>query len=130
MKSMKFEPITKLDQSTNENVALIRLKELPTGFRVVSAEAVVIESLNKEEIQVTRATIVSNQTNEPEEIYCLMINHLDSIEPSSSQSSVGAVGFGKYSNLAVIQERAQEEASYLHDNKGAVINMINKEISS
>jgi hypothetical protein len=43
-------------------VAMISLKELPSGFQVLSAETALIESLSEERKKTIRGRILSNQT--------------------------------------------------------------------
>ncbi len=58
-------------------------------FCVISAKAVVIESLEKVDIKISRERLVFNQTNESEQVYCLVLYEVDSIVDSYSYSGSG-----------------------------------------
>jgi hypothetical protein len=61
-------------------VAVIRLKELPVGFRVISTESALIESVSNVSKQFIRESMLSNQTDEPEVVCCEAVFEAASIE--------------------------------------------------
>jgi hypothetical protein len=115
-------PIDRVRLGTH--VVVIRLNELPSGFRVLSAEAVSIESLPKAHMKHICENILSNQTNEPEEIYCGSLFEVESIDAASRTSFLNGYSFGMYSNLAAIQNNA----ATLSRHQAYLIQMLNKEL--
>jgi hypothetical protein len=117
-----MHPINRL--RLESHVAMIRLKELLSGFRVLSADAVSIESLPESHKQFIREVLLSNQTNDPEEVWCIAMFEVESIDSASCFSMFEGYGLGDYSNLADIHEAAANENGCQVD----LIKMLNKEI--
>jgi hypothetical protein len=117
-----MHPISKIRLETH--VAVIRLKELPSGFRVLSAEAALIESLPEEFKKPSREDILSFQTNRPDDVCCLAVLNVEAIDGSKIRFLFNNYGFGPYSNIAAIQKKAATE----NDRQADLIKMLNKEI--
>jgi hypothetical protein len=114
------------------HAAVLRLKEIESGFRVLSAEAAPVESLESEEAKTIRGMILSNQIKEPEKITgfaIFFVEHIDSAKPTSYFCTES--GFGDYSRSipGVLQNlnEIQESALYLKDRRIDLINVMNKE---
>jgi hypothetical protein len=99
-------------------IAFIQLKELSGGFRVISAEAVPIDSLQDKHAQDTRDIILSDQNDHPEDVWCLTMFKVD-----KCFLRVDSYGLGIYSELASIQD----EAATLNGIRVGIIQMLNKE---
>jgi hypothetical protein len=65
------------------HVAVIRLKELPVGFRVISADAVSFEILPDDAKRDIRDSILSDQTNHPDKVSCAAMFYVQAIDASS-----------------------------------------------
>jgi hypothetical protein len=117
-----MHPISKLRMESY--VAVIQLLELPNGFRIVSAEALSIDSLPSDKNQATREGLVYNQTNDPEDVCCLVLYHLSPMDNTCPTVSVRSFNCGKYSNLAEIQIAA----SSMNGSQDGIIKKLNKEI--
>jgi hypothetical protein len=115
-----IHPISRL--RLESHVAVIRLMELPSQFRVISADLVSIEILPDNLRQQIRDIILSFQTNHPNEVSCVAMFDMEAID-DSSHSFIGGYRFGPYSNLAAIQEKAAAE----NDRQADLIKMLNKE---
>jgi hypothetical protein len=105
------------------HVGLIRVKELPVGFRVLSAEAALIESLSNDLKQDIRKVLLSNQTNIPERVWCVAMFEVESINATNNCVPFCAYSFGTNSNLAAIQDKAVIDNS----RQVELIKMLNKE---
>jgi hypothetical protein len=93
-------------------VGMIRVKELPVGFRVLSAEAIAIENiLPEDQKQDIREIILCNQTKDPEKVWCIVIFEVESIDATTATKNClfQEYGFGLYSVLAAIQDKATNE---------------------
>jgi hypothetical protein len=105
------------------HVAVIRLKELPVGFRVLSAEAVRIDGFPEVQKQFIREVLLSNQTHEPESVWCMAKVSLEAIDAASSFSLFEGYGLGDYSDLGAIHDEATAE----NGRQVELIKMLNKE---
>jgi hypothetical protein len=102
---------------------MIRVKELPVGFRVISAEAAYIDSFPENQSKIIREDILSAQTNQPERVWCGAMFEVESINATNHCSPFCAYSFGTYSNIAAIQEKAATE----NGRQVEFIKMLNKE---
>jgi hypothetical protein len=93
-----LHPIGRIRLETQ--VTAIRLKELPSGFRVLSTEFVSIESLPEGSRKTIRDNIHSNKTNGPDEVWCTAIFDVESIDATSHGFFVCGYVAGEYSDLA------------------------------
>jgi hypothetical protein len=117
-----LHPISRIRLETH--VALIRLKELPVGFRVLSADAVRIDGLLEVQKNHLLGKVLKNQTNRPENVCFEAMFEVESINAAGSCSLFSGYEFGDYfNNLADIQE----EAAYDNDRQADLIKMLNKE---
>jgi hypothetical protein len=114
-----MHPISRI--RLGSHVAVIRLKELPNGFRVLSVEAVSIESLPDKH---KYGEVLNYQTNQPELVYCVALFHVEAIDVSSSCIFPIGYRFGTYLNLAAFQVAA----SLNNGRQDELIKMLNKEI--
>jgi hypothetical protein len=106
--------------------AVIRLKELPGGFRVLSAYSVSIESLpDKQAQQDVRDNVLSLRTNRPGKVCGLAMYDVEAIDPANSFCMCEGYVFGDYSHLAAIQKKASIE----NGRQVYLIKMLNKESS-
>jgi hypothetical protein len=111
--------------SMESHVAVIRLKEIPNGFRVLSTETALIESLPEDPKRYIRENILSNQTNHPEKVWCVALFEVEAIDNRNNCSFYDIFGgLGKYSNLAAIQDKAATESF----RQVELIKMLNKEL--
>jgi hypothetical protein len=117
-----MHPISRLRLETH--VAFIRLKELHGGFRVLSAEALYIESFPDAEKIIIREIILTNQTDEPENVCCEAVFEVQAIESTNNCRIFNGYSFGEHSNLAAIQGRAATE----NGRQAELIEMLNKEL--
>jgi hypothetical protein len=115
-----IHPISKTRFETH--VVVIRLKELPSGFRVLSAETVSIESFPDDQKDTIISNIHSFQTNQPENAYCVAIFKVENIDASEIRFLLIPYGVGTYSNLAAVQEEAATE----NGRQAELIQMLNK----
>jgi hypothetical protein len=119
VKSVMY-PISRL--RLESHVVVIHVKELSNGFRVLSTEAVSIESLTAERAQSARDIILASETDHPEDVCCGAILEVESID--AAYDCFYCCGLGKYTNLASIQDKAAN----LNGHRVELIKMINKEI--
>jgi hypothetical protein len=105
------------------HVVVIQVKELPSGFRLLSTEASSFESLRNDHKQSVREIILCNQTNEPETVYCIAMFHVDATDATNNCRLLQEYGVGPYSNLAEIKEKVAIVNGRLAD----LIKMLNKE---
>jgi hypothetical protein len=106
------------------HVAILRLKELPRGFRVLSSEESSIESLSEEKKKLSIAALLSSQTNHPENVCCVALFELEDLHAANSCFLCEGYGFGDYSDLASIQENA----ATVNGHQAELIEMLNKEV--
>jgi hypothetical protein len=114
-------PISRLRIETH--FVMIRTKELPVGFRVVSAEAISIESLPEEGMKPLRDMLLSLRTEEPEKVSTVGIFHVEAINAMKSSAIRIDYVFGDYSDLASIQLVAATENGH----QAELIKILNKE---
>jgi hypothetical protein len=112
-----MHPISKLRLETR--VAVIRLKELPGGFGVLSMEAVLIDSFPDDQKQIFRDRILSNQANYSDKTHFTVMFEMD-----VARSFISGYILGDYSNLAEIHTIA----SNANDMQADLINMSNNEL--
>jgi hypothetical protein len=105
-------------------IAVIRLKELSNGFRVLSVEAALIESATEDQKKHIRDTILTNQTYLPEMVCCVALFHVEAIDVSRSCTFPIGYGFVTYSNLVAVQEKAATE----NVRRAELIKILSKEI--
>jgi hypothetical protein len=117
-----MHPISKL--RLESHVAVIRLKELPVKFRVISAEPVLIESLRDPHRQTILNFILSNQTDELEYVCCEAVFEVNSIDTAYRTCFFEGYHLGEYSELPDIQERASVE----NGRRAEIIQMLKKEL--
>jgi hypothetical protein len=115
-----MHPISKI--RLEAHLAVIRLKETPSGFRVLSTRSVLIENLPSVPKQYIRDSILYNQANEPEKVRCFALFEVDGMEASASSLMNGYI-FGIYSDLAAIQD----DASTQNGRRSKLIQLLNKE---
>jgi hypothetical protein len=115
-----MHPINKFRLETH--VAVIRLKELPSGFRMISAEAERINGLPEVQKNHLRGKVLNNQTNRPENV-CEAMFEVESINASGCTSFFSGYGLGMYSDLAAIQKKAATE----NGRQAELIQILNKE---
>jgi hypothetical protein len=106
------------------HVALIRLKELPNGFRILAAESVSIESLPDEFKKPSRDHILSLLTRNPEKIVCLSIYFVEEIDGVRNRAIINGYVFGDHSDLADIKDEAAAE----NGRRDYLILILNKEL--
>jgi hypothetical protein len=116
-----LHPISRIRLETQ--VAAIRLKELPNGFRVLSAEAALIKSLTDSQNQC-RETILSNQTNHSEDVCCLAMYEMEAIDSANNSYRLECYGFGTYSNLSAAKKMATTE----NGRRAELIQILNNEL--
>jgi hypothetical protein len=114
-------PISRL--RLGSHVAVFRLKELPSGFRVISGEAVLIDSLSSEAVRIIRDNILSLEANQPGKICCMAMYNVEEIGYSNTSFFEG-YSFGDYSDLASLQD----DASFAKVHQVKLIMMLNKEV--
>jgi hypothetical protein len=119
-----MHPISRI--RLESQVAVIRLKELRSGFRVLSAEAALIDNLSDISIRTIRENIFANNSNYPETVICHIICVIETIYADSNYQVPNAFGFGDYSDLAAIQD----EASIEYGREVELIQMLNRVRSS
>jgi hypothetical protein len=117
-----MHPISKL--RLESHLAKIRVKELPSGFRVLSADAVLIESLPDVQKIIIRDRILFNQTNQPEKICCEAMYGVEAIDAAKNTTFLDGYSFGPYSNLAAVQE----EVATLNGRRVELIKTLNKDL--
>jgi hypothetical protein len=59
---------------------MIRVKELPNGFRVLSADAVSIDVLPDMKKIISRENIISHQAIQPENVCCMSLEVVEAID--------------------------------------------------
>jgi hypothetical protein len=101
------------------HIAVIRLKELSNGFRVLSVKAALIESATEDQKKHIRDTILTNQTYLPEMVCCVALFEVEAIDDTKSFSVYEGYGVGPYSDLASIQD-------VVASLKGRQVELINK----
>jgi hypothetical protein len=116
-----MHPISRLRLDTH--VALIRLRELPNGFRVLSAEAVSFESLPDKAMKQISDILLYNQTKQPEKVYCVAVFEV-AIDAAHNCCIINGYIFGGYSDLAALQD----EAAIENGRRPELINMLNNEL--
>lgn len=94
-------PISSLQLESH--VVTISLKELYFGFRVVSAVAVSIDSLQDKQIESIRKMIHYNHTSRAEKVCAIAV--FDVIHDMGRIVIYDGYGLGEYSNLTAIQEK-------------------------
>jgi hypothetical protein len=117
-----MHPISRL--RLEEYVAVIRLKELPVGLRVISAEASSIESLPEEQKNEFLKDIITLSVKKPNMICCLAIYKVEAIDAAIGCSASKGYVWGDYSALASIQKLA----STANDLHVKLIKKLNKEV--
>jgi hypothetical protein len=75
-----LHPIRRIRLETH--IALIRLKELPVGFRVLSAEELRIDCLVQKNHLLGK--VLNNQTNRPENVCCEAMFAIEAIVAESA----------------------------------------------
>jgi hypothetical protein len=105
-----MHPISRIRIETH--VAMIRLKELPNGFHVVSAESASIQSLSELERKQFLDMLVSIQTYHPDNICCISFFVVEAIDATNSGYAIRGCSLGEYSDLASIQEEAATENGF------------------
>jgi molybdopterin-guanine dinucleotide biosynthesis protein len=100
-----MHPISRLRMETH--IALIRLNELPSGFRVLSADLMLIEGLPDDSKKIIRKIILHYQTKEPEKVYCTTMFEVEAINADNNCYISEVYILGEDSNLAVIQDAAR-----------------------
>jgi hypothetical protein len=116
-----MHPVNKLSMETH--VAVVRLEELPVGFRVLSAEAALIDSLPENQSKIIREVILSAQNIQPDVVYCGVMCEVQAIDAIKSCNIHTGYGVGSYFNLAAVQEEAAAESG----RQAELIKMLNKE---
>jgi hypothetical protein len=110
-----FPQIFSLVQSLMHPICIIRiethavvigLKELPDGFRVLSAEAASIDSLPIEAMESLCENILNFQTKLPEDVSCNVMFKVEAIDTANDCFFYEGCSFGPYSDLAAIQDVA------------------------
>jgi hypothetical protein len=100
------------------------LKELPNGFRGLSAKAVAIESLPDCQKNSIREGILSSKANRPENVYGVTLYVVEAIDSDNNCTIPIGYRFGDYSDLVDIQVEAATE----NGRQAELINMLNKEL--
>jgi hypothetical protein len=116
-----MHPISRI--RLESHFSLIRLKELPNGFRVLAAESVSIESLPDEFKKPSRENILSLLTRNPEKIVCLSLYAVEDIDGVRNLAIFKGYVLGDYSDLAAIQLDAATE----NGRQAELIKILNKE---
>jgi hypothetical protein len=110
-------PVSK--RRLEDYAALIRIKQIPTGFRVSSAEAVLIEdSLPDEDIESVRDMLLRAQTRDPKSVLGVTRLEMD----GNTLNYTTMINFGDCSGLAAIQYRASRY------DRVTLIKLLNKEV--
>jgi hypothetical protein len=117
-----MHPISRI--RLKNHVVVIKMKELPSGFRVLSADAVSIESLSDAAKSSIREDILFTQAAEPEKVNCLASYEIDAIDDVYNVATLNRYGFGKYSDLAALQDLATAKNGC----QAGFIQMLNKEL--
>jgi hypothetical protein len=105
---------------------LIRLKELPSGFWVISAELVDVKSTTGFIAKDVRGAMKLNQTNEPGCVYCVAVFEFKGAEEGGDEPiTCMSFGLGTWSDLANI--RANSTAALLQCTFLDALKMLNKE---
>jgi hypothetical protein len=97
------------------------VKELPTGFRVLSTEAVSLESLPVLQAEEARNHILS--INRPDMVCCVAVFIVESIDAANNCVLYEGYGIGPYHFLAAIQMKAAFESG----RRVELIKILNKE---
>jgi hypothetical protein len=110
---------------TKTHVAFIQLKELPIGFRVLSAEAVAFEiaSLPTSKSNV-RECLRTLQSENPDNVNCVAVFDAENIEATGACTYLEGYGVGYSSMMNSIQQKS----SYLNDGRTELLNKLNKEM--
>jgi hypothetical protein len=106
------------------HAAMIRLNELSVGFRVLSAEAISIESLPEEQRKCIREHILSLQTQQPDKVCCVAIFQVEDFDSAITDSFLKGCLLGDFSELAYIQE----EAAIENGRQAELIKKLNREL--
>jgi hypothetical protein len=117
-----MHPISKL--RFESHVAVIRLNELPSGFEVLSAEAVSIESFPEDGRKQIRDIILSLEANYPQKVCCVSINEVDPINSDCCRSFIRGCGIGDYFDIVDIKDEAASE----NGRQAELIKMLNKKL--
>jgi hypothetical protein len=117
-----MHPINRLRLETH--VAMVRVKELPVGFRVLLAETVAVESLPEIRSRGARSNILYFQTNHPKNNCCVALFVVEAIDTANSCLFYGVYGLGPISEIVAIQC----DASLHNIRQVELIQMLNKEI--
>jgi hypothetical protein len=118
-----MHPISRI--RSESHVAVIRLKELPVGFRVISADAVSFEDfeiLTAIQKQRFAEIVLTNNSNYPKEVICNVLCVVEAINANRNYHLHNAFGFGDYSDLADINSAASSL------NRLDLIKKLNKEL--
>jgi hypothetical protein len=118
-----MHPIGRL--RVESHIAVIRVKELPNGFRVISAEAALIDSLPNDQIQSIRDHILSVQSNQPDKVCCVAVYEVEYFDSAINDYFVKGCLLGDFSELASIQDAAASE----NGRQAKLIKMLNNELS-
>ncbi len=111
-----MHPISK--QKLGSYVALIEMKELPRGFRIVSTKALPNEQLYGIG-QLVRDQLVAFQ--ESKDVMCAAVFKVE--DPRNAKTFLNPYCFGEYSNMAFIQF----SASIAYPTRDSLIKKLNKE---
>jgi hypothetical protein len=117
-----LHPISRLRMESH--VAMIRLKELPSGFRILSARAVSIESLPDDVKKDIREGFLSSKAYHPEQVRCMSLYVVEAINADNNCTIPNCYGLGIFADLAAIQDIAAAENGRQAD----LIKMLNKEL--
>jgi hypothetical protein len=117
-----MHPISRSRVETH--LAVILLKELPSGFRVLCAEAALIDSLPEDEKQFIRENLLSLQTKQLEQVCCAALYYVEDLDSNINRAFFKGCRLGEYSNLAAIQNDAAIESG----RRDELIKMLNKEL--
>jgi hypothetical protein len=104
-------------------VVIIRLKELLSGFKVISADVSLIESFTAREIGKIRENFVSIQTNEPGKACVVAVFYISAFDFGRDYQLFEAYSYGDYSNISQVQEKA----SSLNSRQTDLIKALNKD---
>jgi hypothetical protein len=120
-----MHPIDRIRLETH--VALIRVKEISSGFRVLSAGAVLIDGLPEEHKNNLRGRVLNNQTKKPENVCCEVMVVVDAV---TNCTLLYDYVFGDYSGLASMHDEITSSLllESLIGRQAKMIQMLNKEI--
>jgi hypothetical protein len=86
------------------HIALIRLKERPDGFRIVSTHVALIDNLEAREIEQISVNIASVRANQPDTVFCLAKYFVD----ESPLTYFNVFSLGLFSEFSDVQARAAD----------------------